>query len=188
MYTADNICKVIEFLTDNIFVQFGGCLFRQVIGIPMGTNCAPLLADLFLYSYENEFLDNMLRSGHMRLPSSFNLCYRYTDDLIVFNNKKFLDYLTEIYPSQLTVEKADKSDHLADYLGLTFIIDSGGNLSTRLYDKRDDFDFHIVTFPFLSRNMPSIPSYGVYKICTMLLKLWCIATSAWLIDFCHKAI
>ena len=140
--------SMIEFLIDNIFVQFGGRLFRQVIGIPMGTNCAPLLAGLFLYSYENEFLDNMIRSGHRRLARSFNLCYRYTDDLIVFNNKKFLDYLKEIYPSQLTVEKANKSDHLADYLDLTFIIDSGGKLSTRLYDKRDDFDFHIVNFHF----------------------------------------
>ena len=126
------------------------------------TFCAPLLADLFLYSYENEFLDNMIRSGHRRLARSFNLCYRYIDDLIVFNNKKFLDYLKEIYPSQLTVEKANKSDHLADYLDLTFIIDSGGKLSTRLYDKRDDFDFHIVNFPFLSSNIPSGPSYGVY--------------------------
>ena len=70
----------------------------------------------------------MIRSGHRRLARSFNLCYRYIDDLIVFNNKKFLDYLKEIYPSQLTVEKANKSDHLADYLDLTFIIDSGGKL------------------------------------------------------------
>ena len=162
MYTADNICKMIEFLIDNIFVQFGGRLFRQVIGIPMGTNCAPLLADLFLHSYENEFFDNMIRSGHRRFARSFNLCYRYIDDLIVFNNKKFLDYLKEIYPSQLTVEKANKSDHLADYLDLTFIIDSGGKLSTRLYDKRDDFDFHIVNFPYLSSNIPSGPSYAVY--------------------------
>ena len=74
MYTADNICKMIEFLIDNIFVQLGGFLFRQVIGIPIGTNCAPLLADLFLYSYENEVLDNMVRSGHKRLAISFNLC------------------------------------------------------------------------------------------------------------------
>ena len=59
-------------------------------------------------------------------------------------------------------KKANKSDHLADYLDLTFIIDSGGKLSTRLYDKRDDFDFHIVNFPFLSSNIPSGPSYGVY--------------------------
>ena len=116
----------------------------------------------FLYSYENEFLDNMIRGGHKRLTRLFNLCYRYTDDLIVFNNKKFLDYLNEIYPSQLTVEKANKSDHLAVYLDLTFIIDSEGKLSTRLYDKRDDFDLHIVNFPFLSSNIPSGPSYGVY--------------------------
>ena len=130
MYTADNICKMIEFLIDNIFVQFGGRLFHQVIGIPMGTNRASLLSDLFLYSYENEFLDNMIRNGHRRLVRSFNLCYRCTDDLIVFNNKTFLDYLKEIYLSQLAVEKANKSDHLADYLDLTFVIDSGGKLST----------------------------------------------------------
>ena len=78
----------------------------------------------------------MIRSGHRRLARSFNLSYRYT-------------------------EKANKSDHLADYLDLTFIIDSGGKFSTRLYDKRDDFDFHIVNFPFLSSNIPSGPSYGV---------------------------
>ena len=196
MYTTDNICKMIEFLIDNIFVQFAGRLFRQMIGIPMGTNCAPLLTDLFLYSYENEFLDNMIRSGHRRLARSFNLRYRYIDDLIVFNNKKFVDHLKEIYPSQLTVEKANKSDHLADYLDLTFIIDSGGKLSTRLYDKRDDFDFHIVNFPFLSSNIPSGPSYGVHisqliryaRCCSHYMMISDIATSAWLIDFCHKAI
>ena len=80
----------------------------------------------------------MIKSGHRRLARSFCLSYRYTDDLIVFNNKKILDYHKEIYPSHLTVEKANKSDHLADYLDLTFIIDSGGKLSTRLYDKCDN--------------------------------------------------
>ena len=128
----------------------------------MGTNCAPLVADLILYSYESEFLDNMIRGGHRKLARSFNLCYRYTDDLIVFNNKKFGDYVKEIYPSQLTVEKADTSDDLANYLDLTFIIESNNRLYTKLYDKRDDFDFHIVNFPFLSSNIPSSPSYGVY--------------------------
>ena len=70
MYTADNLCRMIEFLIDNIFVQFGGCLFHQIIGISMGPNCAPLLADLFLYSYEKEFLNNIIRSGHRRLATS----------------------------------------------------------------------------------------------------------------------
>ena len=107
---------------------------------------------------------HMIRSGHRRLARSFNLCYRYKmiEDLIVFNNKKFFDYLKEIYPSQLTVEKANKLDRMGDYLDLTFIIDSGGKLLTRQYDKRDDFDFHIVNFPFLSSNIPSGPSYDVY--------------------------
>ena len=91
-----------------------------------------------------------------------NLCYRYIDDLIVINNKKFFDYLKEIYPSQLTVEKANKSNHLEDYLDLTFIIDSGGKLSTRLCDKRDNFVFDIVNFPFLSSKIPFGPSYGEY--------------------------
>ena len=161
MYTADNICKMIEFLIDNIFVQFGGRLLCKVIGIPMGTNCAPLLAEIFFYSYER-ISRQYDQSGHRRLARSFNLCYRYIDNLIVFNNKKFLDYLKEIYPSELTVEKGNKSDHLADYFDLTFIIDSGGKVSTRLYDKRDEFGFHIVNFQFLSSNIPSGPSYGVY--------------------------
>ena len=79
--------------------------------------------------------------------------------IFIFNSKKFSDYLKEIYPSQLTAEKAKKSvfqsDHLANYLDFTFIIGSDGELSTRLYDKRDDFDFHIVNFSFLSSNIQS---------------------------------
>ena len=70
-------------------MQFGECLFRRVIGIPMGTNCALLIADLYLYSYENEFLDNIIKSGHRSLARSFNLWYRYINNLIVLNNKKF---------------------------------------------------------------------------------------------------
>ena len=53
---------------------------------------------------------------------------RYIDDLIVFNSKKFGDYVKEIYPSQLTVEKANTSDDLANYLDLTFIIESNNRL------------------------------------------------------------
>ena len=55
-----------------------------------------------------------------------------------------------------------KSANLSSYLDLTFTIEKDGKLSAKLYDKRDDFDFHIVNFPFLSSNIPSGPSYGVY--------------------------
>ena len=73
--TSNNIFKMIEFSIDNSFMQFGGCLFRQVTGIPMGPNCAPVLTDLSLFSDENEVLDNMIRSTLRRLSRSFNLCY-----------------------------------------------------------------------------------------------------------------
>ena len=69
-YTANDICKMVEFLVDNIYVRFGGQLFRQMVGIPMGTNYAPLLADLFLCSYENEFLDKLVKEGKESLPES----------------------------------------------------------------------------------------------------------------------
>ena len=125
---------------------------------PCEKNCAPLLADLFLYLYEIKFLDSPVRSGHGRLTKLFNLCYRYIDDLIVFNNKKFIGYVKDIYPSELNVEKDDQ----ANYLDLTFIMGNNNRLYTKQYDKHDDFNFHIVNFPFLSSNIPSGPSYGIY--------------------------
>ena len=62
--TAD-VIKMLEYLVDNIFVEFGGRIFQQTIGIPIGTNCAPLhvFADFFLYSYEAEFVQSLLQAG-----------------------------------------------------------------------------------------------------------------------------
>ena len=62
-YTEDDIISMLEFLVDNIFVVFGGKVFQQIVGIPMGTNCAPLLADIFLYSYKADFIQSLLSTG-----------------------------------------------------------------------------------------------------------------------------
>ena len=59
-------------LIDNIFVEFGGRIFQQTIRIPMGTNCAPLLADLFLYSYEAEFVQCLLQAGKKQHNNSIS--------------------------------------------------------------------------------------------------------------------
>ena len=164
-YTADDICKMIEFLVDNIYVRFGGQLFRQMVGIPMGTNCAPLLADLFLYSYENEFLDKLIKEGKRKLARKFNLSYRYFDDLISFNNKRFKEFISDIYAKELTISETTESTSVASYLDLLFIRDNSNNITTKLYDKRDTFGFHIVNFPFMSSSISiivtSAPAYGV---------------------------
>ena len=161
-YTANDICKMIEFLVDNIYVRFGGQLFRQMVGIPMGTNCAPLLADLFLYSYENEFLDKLIKEGKRKLARRFNLSYRYIDDLISFNNKRFKEFISDIYPKELTISETTESTSVASYLDLLFTRDRSNNITTKLYDKRDAFGFHIVNFLFMSSNIPSAPAYSVY--------------------------
>ena len=72
-YTEDDIVNMLEFLVDNIFVVFGGKVFQQIVGIPMGTNCAPVLADIFLYSYEAEFIQSLLSTGKKKVSISVQL-------------------------------------------------------------------------------------------------------------------
>ena len=71
----------------------------------MEKNCAPLLADLFLFLYKRDFLDNLTRTGHKRFARSFNLRCGYIDHLIVANSKKFKDYVEDIYPSELNLKR-----------------------------------------------------------------------------------
>jgi hypothetical protein len=62
-FSETDIFNMLEFLIDNIFVMFRGSVFQQTVGIPMGTNCAPLLADLFLYSHEADFIQGLLKKN-----------------------------------------------------------------------------------------------------------------------------
>ena len=161
-YTEDDIINMLEFLVDNIFVVFGGKVFQQIVGIPMGTNCAPLLADIFLYSYEADFIQSLLSTGKKKLASQFNFTYRYIDDVLSINNPDFENYLGQMYPAELEIKDTTESNTSASYLDLLLSIESDGQLRTSLYDKRDDFNFHITNFPFLSSNIPSSPAYGVF--------------------------
>ena len=80
-----------------------------MVGIPMGTNSALLLVDLFLYSYENEFLDKLIKEGKRKLGRKLNLSYRYIDDLISFNIKRFKEFISDIYPKELTISEITES-------------------------------------------------------------------------------
>ena len=161
-YTEGDIISMINFLIDNIYVELGGQIFRQTIGIPMGTNCAPLLADLFLYSYEAEFIQQLLANKKKNIAQKFNHTFRYIDDVLSLSNPSFGNYLHQIYPDELNIKNTTDTNHSASYLDLMLKIDHNKVLTTKLYDKRDDFDFSIVNFPFLDSNIPSSPAYGVY--------------------------
>ena len=93
---------MLDFLIDNIFVTFGGRVFHQTVGILMGTNCAPLHADLFLYYYEADFIH--IRKKDKKWAISFNSTFRYIDDVLSLNNSKFGDYVERIYPMELEIK------------------------------------------------------------------------------------
>ena len=112
-----------------------------------GYKLCSFLADLFLYSYE---------------ARSFNFTLLYIDDVLSLNNSRFDDFVDRIYPIELEIKDTTDTDRSASYLDLHLEIDSEGRLRTKFYDKRDDFNFLIVNFPFICSNIPAAPAYGVY--------------------------
>ena len=108
-----------------------------------------------------------LRRKNILFPSqnyvNYNLSYRYIDDLISFNNKRFKEFISDIYPKELTISETTEFTSVASYLDLLFTQDRSNNITTKLYDKCDAFGFHIVNFPFMSSNIRSAPAYGVLR-------------------------
>ena len=92
---------------------------------------------------------------------ALNTTSRYLDDILNINNVYFDNMVSQIYPSELQLNKANTSDTEAAFLDLHMSI-SNDIVSTKMYDKRDDFDYEIVNFPFLDGDVPPSTSYGVY--------------------------
>ena len=92
---------------------------------------------------------------------AFNSTSRYLDDLLNIDNPYFEGMVNQIYPPELQLNKANISDTEAPFLDLHLSV-ANGFVSSKIYDKRDDFDFDIVNFPFLDGDVPRRASYGVY--------------------------
>ena len=157
------MCEALSLLLDNIYIRFGSKLYRQIVGNPMGTNCAPLVADLFLFCYERDFMLSLSEDNQSDVIEAFNSTSRYLDDILNIDTNFLdsMDKVNRIYPSELQLSKANMSDTEASFLDLHLSI-SDGFVKTKIYDKRDDFDFDIVNFPFLGGDVPRSTSYGVY--------------------------
>ena len=83
------MCDALHYLLDNIFIRFGSKLYRQIIGIPMGINCAPLVADLSLFCYERDFMLSLSDNNKTDIIEAFNSTSRYLDDLLNIDNPYF---------------------------------------------------------------------------------------------------
>ena len=109
----------------------------------MGTNCAPLVADLFLFCYERDFMLSLSDNNQTDIIEAFNsTCStsRYLDDLLNIDNPYFEQMVGQIYPTELQLNEANSSDTEAPFLDLNLSI-TNGIVSSKIYDKRDDFNF-----------------------------------------------
>lgn len=161
MWTCTDVCNALKFLMDNLYVKFGYCIFKQIIGVPMGSSCAPLIADLLLYCYERDFMLELSKQQENNLIDSFNDCCRYIDDILTMDNSYFEVHISKIYPKELTLIKSNKTDKDVSFLDLQIIVDNN-KVYTKIYDKRDDYNFDIVNYPFLDGDVPKSTSYGIY--------------------------
>ena len=114
----------------------------------MGTNFASLIAELFLYCYERNFMSNLQKSKRFDLIDKFNDTSRYLNDIFTIDNPAFAEHVPDIYPRELQLNKANISDTETSFLDLD-IKDIGNNINTNVYDKRDDLGFPIDNFPLV---------------------------------------
>ena len=106
-------------------------------------------------------MKSLSRENQADIIEAFNSTSRYLDDLLNIDNIYFDQMVDRIYPTELQLNRANSSDTEASFLDLNLCM-SNGTVSTKIYDKRDDFDFDIVNFPFLDGDVPRGTSYGVY--------------------------
>ena len=138
MWSCRKVCDALHYLLDKIFIRIGSKLYRQIVGIPMGPKCAPLVAELFLFCYERDFLLSLSDNYQTDVVEAFNSTLRYLDDLLNIDMPYFEQMVSKIYPSELQLNKANPSSDT------------------------DASNFEIVNFPCLDEDIPRSQSYGVY--------------------------
>ena len=157
-FDRNAIKNAIKYLMGNCYFTFGEKIFRQIIGIPMGSDPAPFMANLFLYHYESNWIRNLKKNSIQR-ARRFRHTFRYIDDLLTINdNDEFSKSFKDIYPPELQLN-LEHSGNQVSFLDLQ-ITNENGHLNTKLFDKRDDFPFSINRLPFLSSNIPTNMFYA----------------------------
>jgi hypothetical protein len=150
-----------KFIRDSnkIFSPFScGQIFQQSVGIPLDTNCALLLADLFLYLYEAEF-NKDFNMGRKKLFFWPSIPYFHKSTMFLSSTcNQFHSYIDSIYPKKLEIKDTTKCSISV----ISLELNTNGKIKAQLYDKRDYFNFPIVNFPYHYSNIQISPAYSMY--------------------------
>ena len=146
--------EAVNYLLSNCVFTVGSKIFRQIIGIPMGSDPAPFFANLFLHYYESKWMKELMKKDLMQARKFSNL-FRFIDDLSAINDGGlFENNFKDIYPEELELGKENTSNNEASFLDLQINI-KNSKFEVGLFDKRDSFPFSIVRMPDKASNMPS---------------------------------
>ena len=140
-YTIDELLEALEIILFNTYIQFNECIFKQILGIPMGGNASPFITDLYLLWCK--------------------YCY------MTVNFKYFEDIAKYIYDSTLLLESSACSYKQDTFLDL-YIRVVDGKFVTGIYHKVDDFNFEVINYPFPQSNIHSMLGYTTF--CSQLIR------------------
>ena len=180
-FSQNSLKNAINYLITNCYFNVGKITMKQVIGIPMGIDPAPFWANLFLYTYELDYMNTLIKEDKCK-ARHFHSTVRFIDDLAAINDGGlFGESYSQIYPEELEL-KIENQGTSASFLCLHINIENG-IFVYKLYDKRDDFPFSIVRMPYKSSNIPSKIFYS--SLVGEFLRI--ARSTSRLIDFIPKA-
>ena len=174
--SINEIMNCVRVLVNNTVLHVGNRLFRQQIGIPMGTNCAPPCAEIYLHDYEYDFISALIAhplpapDNTNKILLSFALTMRYLDDLMFVLNpfaERFLyrtdpnDARTGIYPRQfLTLKNTTVSDGHAHFMDLDISATPSG-FNVKMFDKRNELHIDAIRYPDVRSGVPDNVRYNI---------------------------
>jgi hypothetical protein len=171
--TKSLLKELVKVLLDNIYVVNGGQVIKQILGIPMGTNCAPLLANLYLYWYESHYIDKLCATDPIQ-AQLFHMTFRYIDDVLSADNPHWSSAVNTpyehggIYPTVLKLNDTSLQDgQVIHYVGTTISsVNTQGTTANQfildVFNKRSEFPFDVRLYPHMCSLIPTTIPYGVY--------------------------
>jgi hypothetical protein len=160
-FSLTKIKNILKCVIKHSFLKLGNKTFNQINGIAMGWDPAPFAANLALYSCEHIFQAKLIKQNYNAAKQNNNNC-RYIDDINTLNNQVFEDQIHLIYPQEIICNRENaNSDRCGHFLEIDINIKLD-KFQTKIYDKRNDFNFPIVKFPDTKSNIPNRVVFNVY--------------------------
>ena len=160
-FSIAEIIEMIQLLIGESYIKAFGKNFRQIKGVIMGGKCSGWLSDGSLMVDEFRYIDRIVKNGDLELARRFKGLNRYRDDCTALNLDDFIILAQNIYPPSLELSQENQDLTQAAVLDM-FVSVKEGYFRTKVYNKTDDFPFHVVSLPFLESNISTKVCYKVF--------------------------